>query len=133
MKRLLIVCLILLPAGCKGEPTFQGRSRSYWMQELKSKWSTGRMRAAEALGHLAPQAKQAVPDLIHLLGDEDHLVRWAAANALGKFGPDAADAVPALRELTNHSEVAVADAASWALQQIGSEATPRKAKGSKQF
>src|SRR4051794_19029065 len=68
MKRLVIACLALLPAGCeREEPTFQGKPRSYWIQGLKSASSTTSMRAAHAVGHFAPEAREAIPDLIELL------------------------------------------------------------------
>jgi hypothetical protein len=103
MKKHLIVCLafcpVLLPAGCKGEAVFQGRTTSYWIGQLKSPNYMDRMRAANALSHLGPEAKRATPDLVKLLDDPQPLVRWAAADTLGEFGPDAHDAVPALKEL----------------------------------
>ena len=45
---------------------------------------------------MGPDAKEAVPDLILLLDDEDEAIRKLAARALGRIGPDAASAVPAL-------------------------------------
>src|SRR5262245_47937040 len=125
MKRLLIVSLIVFAAGCEREPTFQGKPRSYWLQELKSPSSTTSMRAANAVGHFAPEAKEAIPDLIQLLDAREPLVRWAAAEALGKFGTDARDAVPALRKLAAEDpEAAVRETAGSALAQIAPGARP---------
>jgi hypothetical protein len=121
MKRLVIACLLLLPAGCgETEPTFEGRPRSHWLAELKNSASTARLRAAHVLGQHAAEAKQAIPELIKLLDDPAPLVRWMAAEALGKFGADARDAAPALRKLaTQDPEARVRDVAARALQQMG--------------
>jgi HEAT repeat protein len=125
MKRLVIACLALLPAGCEREPTFQGKPRNYWIQELRSASSTTSMRAAHAVGHFAPEAREAIPDLIELLDAREPLVRWAAAAALGKFGPAARDAVPALRRLAAEDpEAAVRDTADSALARIAPPARP---------
>ena len=122
MRRLVIFGLVLLPAGCKKEPTFQDKPKSYWLRELKSGSSTAAVRAANAIGHFAPEAKEAIPDLIRLLDDGKPLVRWAAADALGKFGREARDAVPALMKLAaDDPEAAVRSAAGSALAQIGSQ------------
>jgi hypothetical protein len=121
MKRLVVACLLLLPAGCgEREPTFEGRPRSYWLAELKSNASTARMRAAHIVGQHAAEAKQAVPDLISLLDDPQPLVRWMAAEALGKFGADGRDAASALRKLAAEDpEATVRDVAGRALRQMG--------------
>jgi HEAT repeat protein len=60
--------------------------------------------AAQALGHIGPQAHAAVPALTGALADPDPLVRLAAADTLGKIGPAAVDAVPALAELLKTDE-----------------------------
>lgn len=121
MRGFVTVCLVLLAVGCKkDEPTFEGRPRSYWLKELRSGSSTATLRAAHAIGHFAPDAKEAIPDLIRLLEDGKPLVRWAAADALGKFGRHARDAVPALRKLASDDpEAAVRATAASALGQIG--------------
>jgi HEAT repeat protein len=119
MKRFVTISIILLAAGCKKEPTFEGRPKRYWIQELKSGSSTAAMRAAHAVGHFAPEATEAIPHLIKLLDDPGPLVRWAAADALGKFGPHARDAAPPLRKLaTADPEAAVRAAAAWAVREI---------------
>jgi HEAT repeat protein len=99
MRRLLLACLLLLPAGCAAEAEFQGHTTSYWIGQLKSPNYMDRVRAANALSHLGRDARRATPDLIVLLDDPQPLVRWAAADTLGGFGADARDALPALKEL----------------------------------
>jgi HEAT repeat protein len=119
MKRLLIGCLIFVLAGCQKEATFEGRPTSYWIQELKSPWSVGRVRAANALGNLGPEAHRAIPDLLPLLDDGDPLVRWAASSTLGQFGPSAHKALPVLKKLAAEDpDPRVRDAASAAVTQI---------------
>jgi HEAT repeat protein len=60
-----------------------------------------RLRAAEALARIGPDAKEAVPELIRLLSDErEHVeTRKAAAWALGQIGPPASGAVPELMRI----------------------------------
>src|SRR5581483_5555775 len=50
--------------------------------------------AVDALGYLGPIAKDAVPDLIRLIGDPDPEIRRSAIDALGLLGPPAAPATP---------------------------------------
>jgi HEAT repeat protein len=45
-----------------------------------------RNKAADSLGALGPDAKEALPKLRKLLADEDEIVRIAAENAIGKIG-----------------------------------------------
>ena len=122
MKRLLVACL-LMAAACKEEATFQGMPTRYWLEQLKSDSATARARAANALTHLGPEAKRAIPDLIKLLDDREPLVRWSAATTLGEFGPASRGAAPALERLAaKDPEAVVRDAAGWALKQLTSEA-----------
>lgn len=66
------------------------------VRSLKSTDPDVRLRAAEILGRMGPEAKESVPDLIERLGDDDPRVRKMAIRALGQIGPAAAAAVPAL-------------------------------------
>ena len=130
MKRLVTACMLLLPAGCENEPSFQGRPRSYWLAELKNPASTARMRAARVVGEHAAEAKQAIPDLLTLLDDREPLVRWMAAEALGKFGPDGRVAAPALKKLAAQDpEARVRDVAGRALRQLGLDERSRAREG----
>lgn len=54
-----------------------------------------RRAAARALGDIGPEAKEAVPELIEALNDED--MDLIAVWALGRIGPAAVAAVPAIR------------------------------------
>ena len=133
MKKLLLVCLILFPVGCKQEARFQGFPTSYWIKELKNPSYVARMRAANALSNLGPEAKQAIPDLIELLGDSEPLVRWAAADTLGHFGSDARDALPTLKKLAAEDKDPRARAsAEWAVKAISTPANPQKTEGAGQ-
>ena len=55
-----------------------------------------RKHAAETLGKIGPEAKDAIPSLVELLKDPEEVVRKAAARALGQIGWAAKDAVPKL-------------------------------------
>ncbi len=81
-----------------------------------------REAAADALGEMGPEAKDAVPALIQTLGDGDEHVRRAAADALGEMGPEAKEAVPALLQALEDAEWSVREAAAVALGKIGPEA-----------
>jgi len=65
---------------------------------LRDESRPGRDGAIWALGRLGAEAKDAVPDLIHALRDDDELIRATAAEALGRMGAAAEHAVPALIE-----------------------------------
>jgi HEAT repeat protein len=65
---------------------------------LRSEDPTVRLRAAEVLGRMGPEAADAVEELVRLLNDPDVRVRKAAIRTLGQIGPAAKDAVPALIE-----------------------------------
>ena len=80
--------------------------------------------AIDALDHLGPQAKAAVPALVQALGREDEAVRWHAARTLSAIGPDAADAVPELIKALDDSSVKVQAYAAYALGSIGKPAEP---------
>jgi hypothetical protein len=66
------------------------------IEALRSPEAPVRRKAAEVLGRMGPDAKQATPELIRLLDDSDEEVRKAATRTLGRIGPPASDAVPAL-------------------------------------
>lgn len=89
------------------------------------------MLAATALGAVGEGTKDAVPDLIQALQDQDISVRYYAAYALGKIGEDAKDAVPVLiQALQNDHNVRGRDNATIALEKIG---TPEALKAVKEY
>ena len=53
---------------------------------------------------MGPEAKDAVPDLLERLGDDDPRVRKMAVRALGQIGPAAAAAVPELIRILQSSD-----------------------------
>lgn len=128
MKKLLLLCFGLLVLGCDSEAVYEGKTFSYWQQELKCKDATGRMRAAAVMNILGQKARPAMPDLIECLQDSNYVVRCEAASALGRIGPFAEPAVPALTKLLNDRVRQVRQAAARALEQIepGKEHGPHK-------
>jgi HEAT repeat protein len=79
-----------------------------------------RASAAEGIGNLGPDAKDAIPGLRDaLLKDKEPPVREAAAIALGKMGEVAKDTVPALVGCLKDDEAGVRSAAAHALAGIG--------------
>ncbi|HEY6012080.1 MAG TPA: HEAT repeat domain-containing protein, partial [Nitrospirota bacterium] len=86
---------------------------------LYNKKSDTRVHAAMSLGRMGRAAKEAVPDLAHVLGEDDDDLRLASIGALGRMG---ADAVPSLVAVLNHPTPEVRHAAADALGNIGPEA-----------
>jgi hypothetical protein len=66
-----------------------------YREALKNPDINIRREAARALGEIGPGAKDAVPELIEALNDED--IDLIAVWALGKIGPAAVEAAPAIR------------------------------------
>jgi hypothetical protein len=66
-----------------------------YKEALKSPDIDIRREAARALGEIGPGAKDAVPELIEALNDED--MDLIAVWAVGRIGPAAIAAVPALK------------------------------------
>ena len=84
-----------------------------------------RESAAEALGEIGPDAKDAIPTLIDLLQDREVYVRKSAANALGEIGLHAKEAVPALITALGDEDSWVRVYTAEALGKIGAkEAVP---------
>src|SRR5262245_26114915 len=59
------------------------------IQQLQSPDNNVRSYAADALGQLGKESKEAVPALSAALHDQDAFVRISAAEALGKIGTEA--------------------------------------------
>ena len=66
-----------------------------YIEALKSPEVNVRRGAAKALGEIGPGAKDAVPELVEALDDED--MDLIAVWALGRIGPAARAAVPAIK------------------------------------
>lgn len=81
-----------------------------------------RVKAAEALAQIGPEAAPAVPALKQALEDEDPEVRIAALDALAAVGPDAGDAVASVIPLLEADDATVRAAAANALGRIGRSA-----------
>jgi HEAT repeat protein len=81
-----------------------------------------RWRAELALGKIGPDARKAVPKLIELLKNPDHILRRGAATALAGIGPSAKDAVPSLKAVLDDKDENVRWRAIQALGQIGEDA-----------
>jgi HEAT repeat protein len=73
-----------------------------------------------ALGHVGPCAREAVPFLLELLADEDHIVREVAIRALGQIRSP--DSIPALMLILQDEKHTLRLEAASALGGIGSEA-----------
>jgi HEAT repeat protein len=67
--------------------------------DLHSRDPRIRREAVGVLVRMGPDGKDAVPDLIALLNDDDEETRKLAARALGRIGPEAAAAIPALKKM----------------------------------
>jgi len=71
-----------------------------------------------AVGSLGKEGKDAVPDLIKCLDDNNLEVRIAAIEELGSIGPDAKDAIPKLRGAALDARDTIKRAAQDAIQKI---------------
>jgi len=83
-----------------------------------------RQAAALALSGLAPDSKEALPELVAALQDENWQLRAEVANALGKMGYDAKDAVPELAKLLLDTDWRVVEQVVESLSKIGHPAVP---------
>ncbi len=69
------------------------------MDSLKEGNYFNRINAVKTIGWFGPAAKEAIPDLISALDDEEETMRREVVIALGNIGPAAQSAVPALTAL----------------------------------
>jgi HEAT repeat protein len=83
---------------------------------LKDSDARVRQGAAKILARLGPEAKPAVPELLHALQDPASGVREAAGDALKRIGPEA---VPALVVALTANKAEERESAAWALGSIG--------------
>ncbi len=67
-----------------------------YIEALKSPDINIRREAARSLGEIGPRAKDAVPELIEALNDED--MDLITVRALGRIGPAAKAAAPAITQ-----------------------------------
>ena len=97
---------------------------------LKYNYWGGRMRAAEVLGEIGPDAETAVPALTELLKDNVEGVRNAAAKALRKIHSNKGlrnalpEAMPALIELLKDEDAGVRMTAACKLGEMGDAGKP---------
>lgn len=84
----------------------------------KDKDADVRRAAAEALGRMDPDSKQAVPALLEAMKDKTPTVRTAAATALGQFPSEAKDIVPILQEAQKDKDKGVMRAAGMSMKSI---------------
>ena len=94
----------------------------HYIKNLDLQHADDRKHAAETLGEIGPEAKDAIPRLVELLMDLKEALREAAAGALGEIGSAAKDAVPKLVALLKDTHDYVRLAAASALGEIGAEA-----------
>ena len=136
------------------EPTQAGKQLVQLIAQLQSKDANNRIRAAQEIGSIGPDARSATASLVSLLGDTDPVanaaetalwqigpdvvpeikgalksdnskVRMQAIEVLVQLGPKAKEAVPDLIEkLKNGSDKVEKTKAVFALEKIGKEAKP---------
>ena len=121
MKKSLVLFLVVLSAGCG-----RGKTTADLLEQMRSKESTQRLHAIEALRDRGKEAAVA-PALALALRDEDAFVRRDAAEALGRIGADARQTTPALVATLKDKKANVRLAAAKALSRIDPDAL-RKAE-----
>jgi HEAT repeat protein len=117
MRRLLVMGLALLAAGCGSHST------DHWLQQLKDQDVVKRRQAVRELGARTAEAERVVPALAEALRDPNQYVRHDSAAALGKFGPEARAAVPALGAALKDKDRNVRRAAEAAMEKIAPQGT----------
>ncbi len=105
----------------KWQREYGGKPLSFWILQAKSNSTESRKAAATAFGNMGPPA---IPALIELLKDKEHMVRWNAAQALvrGNMGPEAKTAIPILTKWLKDRDEDARRAAAWTLGNVGPEA-----------
>jgi HEAT repeat protein len=89
-------------------------------EAIKEKDGNLRSIVAHALGQIGPDAKDAIPEIVQALNEQNEPYAISAlALALGKIGPNA---VPALRELLKGNNVTIQGEAAGALKLMGADA-----------
>ena len=106
----------------KGEPTYDGRPLSAWIEDLSALAPYTRHSAAYAIAEMGEKGAPAVPALIQNLSSEEATVRYSSTLALGDIGPAAKDAVEPLRKLLDDRNEDVAAMARKSLRKITGEA-----------
>lgn len=117
MRRLLPLALLPLLGALAA-----GQTAPELAKKLKSKESADRIRAANELGKLGPDAASAVSALVQALGDETPEAKSAAADALGKIGKAAVPQVG--KALADRDRQLAAARAVAGLGPIAVELTP---------
>jgi HEAT repeat protein len=121
MRRLLLIALLLLAAGCS-------RSTDHWLGQLKDSDVIKRRQAVRELALRTGDAGRIVPALTEVLRDENPYVRHDAATTLGLFGSKARSAVPALETVRKDRDANVRRAAAAAVKQIAPDAVANARK-----
>jgi HEAT repeat protein len=105
----------------KGEPTYDNRPLSAWIEDLSGLAPYTRHSAAYAIADIGPKATAAVPALIKNLEDPEATVRYSSALALGEIGPGAKEAVDPLKKLLEDRNEDVAAMARKSIKKISGE------------
>ena len=124
MKKFVTASSVLAIALCCAAGAVMGQSGSddkvvaAYVRQLKDPDSTQRAMAADALGNMGPRAKDAVPDLIILLGSPSQRDRLSAVIALSKMGDAGRPALPELREAAADPDPTIAKVAKAAVDSL---------------
>jgi HEAT repeat protein len=122
MKKSIYALIVVFAAGCGGGPSYDDKSMSQWLKDLKGRNTGQRRDAIRALGEIGKREPSAslkiVPALVEALKDSEADVRRAAPAGLAKMGPNAKGAVPSLKEALSDSDKDVRSAALQALADI---------------
>lgn len=111
-------------SAAKSAASLSENDRRALVQKLIQKLRPGndvdqREHAAEALGYLGPQAKEAIPALRASLNDDFPYIRTRCAEALAKMGPDA---VPTFITALSNANADVRSVAAGSLGTLGEDA-----------
>ena len=121
MRKNAALCLEALSGGWfdNSRPRLDIRlGLSTLVNALKDKDGAVRSWSAQAIGNIGPEAAQAVPFLVELLGSVDEGSRNGACIGLKGIGPAAKQALPALQNALSDPSTDVRKFSKWAIEYI---------------
>ncbi len=108
------------------EPLYGGKPLSHYVQELQKNDVTARLMALQALEHMGPVAKPAIPAMMQLWdlkeGDHEGFWRGSVLQTLAAMGSAAKETIPKIIEAMRDPNASVRKVAALALAQMKSEA-----------
>ena len=126
MSKISLLAIVVVFTNCLTTWADGPTSVNELIRDLRSPNVERRIKAADQLAKLGPEAEPAVLALISAVGDLNEEVQNKSVAALGRIGRAAKDAVPALANLLKDDDAAKFPAAIDALGSIGPDSMQAK-------